>query len=226
MNTTVVFIEPRKHKALAYVIKNALDNIDWPILFFHGTENLEYLQNTLQTFPEDQRKRITFRTLGVPNLSAHEYSRLLTDPNFYRSLPAEICLFMQCDSMIIPHPNNRKNIYKFLIYDYVGAPFLGDANEPHSSKGVGNGGFSLRRRSAMIELLEAHPWPNGGNEDLHISKYAKNKPTLLEALDFSTESLLWGSSFGLHAPWKCIQMQHLERVFPFIHELMAVQECY
>ena len=220
---TVVLIEPRKHKALNYVIRNALDNLDerWNLLIFHGTKNKEYLDKIVEALTDEQQKRITFRALGVDNLDYEPYCRLLTSPSFYRELPTEILLFIQTDSMIIPR--NKNNIYHFLEYNYVGAPWSGGAYSPESSDGVGNGGFSLRRRGAMISLLETYPYtPRPGGEDCHISKYETNKPTLMKALEFSTESLLW-ESFGLHAPWKYIQMKYLEEKFPFIHELIALQ---
>jgi hypothetical protein len=220
---TVVLIEPRKHKALDYVIRNALDNLDerWNLLIFHGTKNKEYLDNIVTGLADVNQKRITFRDLYMDNLDYEAYCSLLTSPYFYRSLPTEILLFIQTDSMIIPR--NKNNIYHFLEYNYVGAPWSGGAHTPLSSDAVGNGGFSLRNRSAMIRLLDEHPYkPMPGGEDCHISKYEKNKPSLMKALEFSTESLLW-ESFGLHAPWKYIQMKYLEDKFPFIHELIALQ---
>ena len=42
---TAVIIEPRKHKALYFVLKNYLENLDssWNILILHGNLNKEYI---------------------------------------------------------------------------------------------------------------------------------------------------------------------------------------
>lgn len=220
---TVVLIEPRKHRALEFLIHNILENLDerWTLLIFHGTKNKEYLDTIVERLTDEQQKRITFRSLGTDNLDYRAYCSLLTSIDFYKSLPTEILLFVQTDSMIIPR--NKNNVYQFLEYDYVGAPWSGEAHSPFSSAGVGNGGFSLRRRSAMIVTLQEHPYTDRpGGEDCHISKFVAYKPTLMKAMEFSTESLLW-ESFGLHAPWKYIQMKYLEEKYPFIHDLIALQ---
>jgi len=219
---TVVLIEPRKHKALDFLIHNILENLDerWNLLIFHGTKNKEYLDKILVGLTEGQQKRISCRDLRVNNLDYLEYQQLCTSIDFYKDLPTEVCLFMETDSMIIP--KNKNNIYNFLEYDYVGAPWSGGADKPWSSEAVGNSGLSLRRRSAMIVMLQKNPYENKGPQDVHFAKFLQNKPSLMDALNFSTESLLW-ESFGLHAPWKYIQMKHLEEKFPFIHELIALQ---
>ena len=219
---TVVLIEPRKHTALNYVIRNALDNLDerWDLLIFHGTNNKIYLDKIIEGLTDSQKKRISFRDLGVDNLDYDAYQTLKTSIDFYKSLPTEICLFMETDSMIIPR--NKNNIYHFLEYDYVGAPWSGEAHNLSSTKGVGNGGFSLRRRSAMIVTLQKNPYTSGP-EDCHISKFVVNKPPLDKACAFSMESIPCWDSFGLHKPWNYIQMQYITQVIPNIQELIDLQ---
>ena len=48
---TAVIIEPRKHKALQFVLKNFLENLDinWNIIIFHGNLNKEYIENIIDT---------------------------------------------------------------------------------------------------------------------------------------------------------------------------------
>ena len=124
--------------------------------------------------------------------------------------------------MIIPR--NKDNIYHFLQYDYVGAPWSGGIDDPLSTDAVGNGGFSLRNRSAMIRLLEENPYPNNGiQEDTYISGLAKYKPPLNKACAFSMESIPCWDSFGLHAPWKHIFMDLVIQVVPNIQELISLQ---
>ena len=92
--------------------------------------------------------------LNVENLDITEYSRLLaTKSVIYDHILSDIFLVFQTDSMILPA--NKQIINEFLNYDYVGAPWL-VTNYPltKNSSFIGNGGFSLRRKSKMLEIVE------------------------------------------------------------------------
>ncbi len=57
-------------------------------------------------------------------------------------------------------------------WDFVGAPWRGVQGGPS----VGNGGFSLRRRAAMLAVCREWPDPSGINEDVyfgHILLYSR-----------------------------------------------------
>jgi len=220
---TIVLIEPRIHKALDFVIRNALDNLDehWDLLIFHGTTNKKYLDKIVEGLTDVQQKRISFRDLWVDNLDHSAYQALKTSIDFYKALPTEICLFMETDSMIIP--KIKDYIYDFLQYDYVGAPWSWKSYNPLSSDAVGNGGLSLRKRSAMISVLEENPY-RGGPEDIFISKFVKNKPSLEEARRFSMETILSYNSFGIHKPWNYIPIKSLKTIIPNIQELIDLQD--
>ena len=46
---TAVIIEPRKHKALEFVLRNFIENLsdEWKILIFHGRQNKEFIQEII-----------------------------------------------------------------------------------------------------------------------------------------------------------------------------------
>jgi hypothetical protein len=48
---TAIIIEPRKHRALEFVLNNFLENLndDWNIIIYHGNNNIEYLQNIIDS---------------------------------------------------------------------------------------------------------------------------------------------------------------------------------
>jgi len=196
---TAIIVEPREHKALPFVVKNALDNLsnDWNIIIFHGNRNVEYVNSIVDNLVNNLG-RVTKHKLNVDNLSPQEYSRLLMDKNFYNNIPTEMFLIFQTDSMIFER--NKERINDFLKYDYVGAPW------PHENNQVGNGGFSLRRKSKMIEIIEKDPKPECWYfpEDLffalpkNVSLY---KPSHEEARLFSFEFDFYTDSFGCHKPW-------------------------
>jgi hypothetical protein len=85
-------------------------------------------------------------------------------------------------------------------YDYVGAPWAGGI--------VGNGGFSLRRKSKMLEVLEkCKEFIPKNNEDGFFSAgcaaVTVKKPTGKEAEKFAVETVYHGEKpFGVHKAWE------------------------
>ena len=219
---TAIIVEPRKHRALSFVLKNALENLDpnWNVRIYHGTKNKEFVEDLLNKDLAFGRSRITLMDIGMPNLDEpHAYSRFMTDRNFLESIPTEIYLIFQTDSMI--NPSNKDLVHEFMQYDYVGAPW--------STGLVGNGGFSLRRRSKMLEIVESLPYTTG-NEDMYFALNAKLKgldvPPTETALRFSIETIISPEFFGLHRVW-CYNPQHLLDLCvrcPGLTDLVALQD--
>jgi hypothetical protein len=46
---TAVIVEPRKHKAIEFVLNNICEclSMNWNIVFFHGCNNEEYVKNII-----------------------------------------------------------------------------------------------------------------------------------------------------------------------------------
>ena len=63
----------------------------------------------------------------------------------------------------------KNNIENFIEYDYIGAPW---ENSQHGYY-VGNGGFSLRNKNLMIQILEQYELENLF-EDIFFSKIITN----------------------------------------------------
>jgi hypothetical protein len=192
---TAIIVEPRNHKALPFVVNNVIDNLsnDWNVIIFHGNMNINYVNNIVKT-----SNRIKLHNLNVDNFTRNEYSRLLMTKSFYDNIPTETFLIFQTDTMIFS--KNKNYINRFLQYDYVGAPW------PHLNNQIGNGGFSLRKKSKMIEILEKEEIPDDPNyaEDLffalpkNVSLY---KPSIEEAKYFSFECEFFSDTFACHQPW-------------------------
>jgi len=197
MSYTAIIVEPRKHAALEFVLINFLDNLDydWNIIIYHGKLNLDYLNNIINTKLNKYIDRITIINLDVDNLTIQDYNNLMVNKYFIESIPTEVFLIFQTDSMICHE--NKNLINKFIEYDYVGAPWIGG--------GVGNGGLSLRRKSKMLEILNNCPYQEGIPEDVYFGKGCNNihiyKPTDLKAKEFSIENVYSEKSFGIHKSW-------------------------
>jgi hypothetical protein len=219
---TAVIIEPRRHKALGFVLLNFLKNLsdEWNIILFHGTQNEEYVDNLFMSELKDFNNRLNKIKLNIENLSSNQYSLLLKSSSFYKCIKSEICLIFQTDTLIL----NGNLIDNFLVYDYVGAPWTNGV--------VGNGGLSLRRKSKMIEICDKVPknFINHSNEDLYFSYQniiPLNKPSFQDAQLFSVETVFHEKSFGIHAPWKHLNKYELDfliKRYPEIQTLIDLNK--
>ena len=212
---TAVIIEPRKHKALSFVLNNVLDNLptEWNILIFHGTENQEYIKQ----LPEFSNSRILPPIcLDVKNLSISQYNILLKSSAFYQCIPTELFIIFQTDAVIL----TPELLPTFLEYDYIGAPW--------GNGMVGNGGFSLRRKSKMIEICNSVP-SFIENEDNYFSYQDTvylSKPSFEMAKTFSVETVFYEKPFAIHAVWKYLNhydMTYLLYTYPAIQTLIDLQ---
>jgi hypothetical protein len=223
---TAVMVEPRRHEAMEFVLKNFLENLDarWRFMIFHGSANKEWLEAIISNFP-GELERIQLINLGIPSMDIYAYSKLLTSPEFIEQIPTEIFLIFQTDTMI--SPAGKELVYDFIQsdYDYVGAPW--PRSPLRESCNVGNGGLSLRKKSKMLEIISTKPYPFQCPEDLF---YCMNhtvplyRPTWEQAKLFSIESIYSPMTFGLHKAWKHIPIKELEGQFPGIGFLKKCDE--
>lgn len=220
---TAIIIEPRKHKALEFVLKNFTSLLDqrWQFVILHGNVNETFVKNIVDKIPD---RKITMINLNVNNLKISEYNAMFYDKSFYDYIPTEMFLVFQTDTMI--SEKYKDYIYNYMQYDYVGAPWR--------NGNVGNGGLSLRRKSKMLEVLDkcdhikmytpTQLW----NEDAFFSEKINdviklNKPSFEEAKKFSIETVFSNESFGIHNCWKWLdysQMAIIASYCPGIRDLI------
>jgi hypothetical protein len=160
--------------------------------------------------------------LNEENLTIDKYNKLLKSASFYDFIHTETFLIFQTDSMIFS--KNKDKIYDFLQYDYVGAPWqwswcylVKNCN--------GNGGFSLRKKSKMLDIIHTYPSEKGENEDVYFSKYAENTPPYDTASIFSIESVYYEEPFGCHKCWNYLSRQQMSRLRE-LHEGLELLEMY
>lgn len=214
---TAIIVEPRKHKAMEFVLKNFAENLDerWNIIVFHGNLNEKYIRDIVHKKLKKYEPRITMSNLGVDNLSVAQYSELFFNPSFYDNIPTEMFLIFQTDSIILKE--NRDNIYRFMDYDYVGSPWTDKIRGFLLTKNmVGNGGLSLRRKSKMVQTLKYKDNCLDTQQKQTYGKYIAEDqcfngyfapdvklriPSVEEAKYFGVESLYSEKAFGTHKPW-------------------------
>ena len=202
---TAIIVEPRKHKALSFVLQNFLKNLpeeEWSFIIFHGNKNLDYINYILENdIIEKERSRITLIDLQVDNLTTCEYNDMLKSEGFYNYIPTETFLVFQTDTMIFN--KHRHIIYHFLHYDYVGAPWKKSFEWAEKFKYVGNGGLSLRKKSKILELIKNIDINIIQNEDMFFSRNQESifvkKPEYEIAKQFSIETVFSDIAFGCHS---------------------------
>ena len=196
---TAVIVEPRKHRALEFVLDNFCSNLsnDWGFIVWHGTDNYDFLINIINGPLNKYKERfIELINLGVSNLSINDYNNLCLDKRFYEKIPTDTFMIFQTDTMI--NPLKRNLIDEFIDYDYIGAPW--------NNGFVGNGGLSIRKKNKVLYILNNVPYSGGINEDGYFSYSFKNNNFNIApynvALRFSIETVFNSDFFGVHAPWK------------------------
>jgi hypothetical protein len=189
---TAIIIEFRRHRAFHYVLNNIKSNLsdDWNIIIFHGNLNGDYVKDCVDS-------RTTAVHLPYDNMLPHEYSRLLMNPDIiYPLIPTETFLVFQTDSIIIS--KNKDFIHEFMHYDYIGAPW--------SREECGNGGFSIRKKSKMLEIIaKEDPSRHDLPEDLFFAQAERvhvHRPDGDTASKFSIEGYRNSDVFfACHKPW-------------------------
>lgn len=169
----------------------------WNILWFHGSST--NTSRLLALFTPAVKACLSTRDLGVENLTPQEYSALLLTPAFWSGLPTNRVLIFQTDSGFFGHSPHR--LEEFLAYEYVGAPWPapGDIR-------VGNGGFSLRRRDAMVRVLTSDPPAPQAVEDVYFGSQIAQGHLLGAPLSvcfrFAVElTAEYPFPLGFHKPW-------------------------
>ena len=206
---TAIIVEPRKHKALEFVLNNVCDCLSdkWRIILFHGKNNNEYAIDIVKKLNNLYKNKISLVNLYVDNLNQQTYSHLLANKNtIYDHIKTDIFLVFQTDSIILKE--NAHMINDYLNYDYVGSPWLICNYEPTKRCGfIGNGGFSLRNKEKMIEIIEKIPY-NNEPEDLYFStiydNILVNKPSYEKALCFCVGEVYNNeTTLAVHQFWPC-----------------------
>jgi hypothetical protein len=217
---TAIIVETSEAPSLKFVLTNIVTNLsdEWGIVVCHGNRNIKYIQDIISTLPN----RFFMKHVPVDSMNIQQYNTFLKSPFFFEYIPTEMFLIFQKDSMIIPRYKDKIN--DFMNYDYVGAPwktpYLGKGNE------VGNGSFSLRRKSKMVYILN-HSKDTSSSEELFYScpkDIRLSKPSSSEASLFSIETILVPHSFGCSKPWMYHEHDALFEMYPEIKELYMSQK--
>ena len=209
-----VIVEPRLHQYLKPVIDNMLRNIndDIPIQIFHSILNEQFLKTNYEKLI-NEKKIILSLLENITNLTIIEYNLLLTSKKFWNRINKEIILIFQTDSCLCRHINTF-DFTPYLEYGFIGAPCI---KPPWQ-----NGGFSIRKKTLMLDAIHKNKQSVRYNEDKFFSFYYKNicKPSPFELANaFSVEQHYHNNPLGIHKPWLYLSKENwknLKDKFPEI----------
>ena len=145
-----VIIEPRFDDTTEHVIYNFmhfLNPLGWNLLIISYSG---YRQKIEQKCPyafvlDIGDRHIVLDENGVPNISIDSYNTIMMDPELWENVPGETSVIFQRDCIMF-----RDFSEHFVFYDYAGSNYLSNLAPLYG--GI-NGGFSIRKRAAMLECL-------------------------------------------------------------------------
>lgn len=212
-NKTAVIIEPREHPGLELVVKNVMHFLgaEWDLHFFCSQKNRQLIEQTFN----DWEYHMT--VMPYDNLNVVSYSNYMMSEEFWNHINAEHILIFQVDSCIL---NLEQGNYfqDYLQYAYVGAPHLGNygSHITLSPQNFGlNGGFSLRRKSAMKKCIQEISIDQ-------INQYRINNGVKPLNLEHNNIKYLPEDIFFCHA----VEMLNLPRPSQEVAQKFAVQEIF
>ena len=139
-----VLIEYRKFPHLEFIIRNAMTKLgkEWSFSVVCGNLNYEYIVAMCDKISPN----IKIIKSNYDNLNQSSYSLFMASIDFWEQFQGEKILIYQEDSIIF-----KSNIMDFIDWDYIGAPWPKNQNDNPNC--VGNGGFSLRTKQCMIDVI-------------------------------------------------------------------------
>jgi hypothetical protein len=170
-----LLIENRPNPILAPLMLHFMSVVppDWRFRFMGSVESVEFLNKSMAIREQVRSGKLdlTYIPSNMTTGSQEEISRFLTTLWLYEVVlqPAEWLLVFQTDSILCA--NSRKNLNDYLDYHWIGAPW-----NPEGRFG-GNGGLSLRRVSAIIDILRSQVRADGSEpEDVWLAERLGHRP--------------------------------------------------
>ncbi|KAI1333694.1 hypothetical protein F5Y15DRAFT_421586 [Xylariaceae sp. FL0016] len=170
-----LLIENRAVPSLAPLMLHFMSVVppDWRFRFMGSTESVAWLNQSVAIREQVAvgKLDLTYIPSNMSTAGQEMISRFLTNLWLYETVlqPAEWLLVFQTDSILCA--NSRQNLNDYLAYDWVGAPW-----NPAGRFG-GNGGLSLRRVSALIDVLRDQVRVDGSEpEDVWLTERLGHRP--------------------------------------------------
>ncbi|OHW92113.1 hypothetical protein CSPAE12_09123 [Colletotrichum incanum] len=170
-----LLVENRPNPILAPLMLHFISVVppDWRFRFMGSVESVKFINQSVAIREQVAAGKLdlTYIPSNMSTAGQEMISRFLTNLWLYEQVlqPAEWLLVFQTDSILCA--NSRRNINDYLEYDWIGAPW-----NPGGRWG-GNGGLSIRRVSAMIDILRYQQRVDGSEpEDVWLAERLAHRP--------------------------------------------------
>ncbi|KAK2039518.1 hypothetical protein LZ31DRAFT_83129 [Colletotrichum somersetense] len=170
-----LLIENRPNPILAPLMLHFISVVppDWRFRFMGSIESVKSINESVAIREQVAAGKLdlTYIPTNMSTAGQEMISRYLTNLWLYETVlqPAEWLLVFQTDSILCA--NSKRNINDYLEYDWIGAPW-----NPGGRWG-GNGGLSIRRVSAMIDILRNQQRvDNSEPEDVWLAERLAHRP--------------------------------------------------
>jgi hypothetical protein len=242
-----VFIEFRVLCHLEFILRNTILKLgkEWSHTVVCGTSNESFFRKVISKLNHNNIvnnvNNINIRIIVLPydNICTSTYSKILSEESFWEQFQGNKLLIYQEDSCIFKY----RNINDYLEWDYIGAPWYKHPLDKHYVS-VGNGGFSLRTKQCMIDVIRTCPimkttfsdfkWKcikdanfSTPPEDIYFT-FNMDRHKIGKIADwytastFSSESFDHKTSLGCHNFWLYVDKKNKwydglrHRLFPFL----------
>ena len=196
-----VIVETRRHRDLAFVIQNFIENTGYKVQLFHGADNLGFILSTNIKKLIDTGM-VTLTGIPLSTLNEHHYNALFLNINFWHSIQSRNkILVFQTDSLVCS--GSKFEFSDFLHFDYIGAQWRKRLRPNGTILDGGVGGFSLRDYQMSVDSLLRFPANNwqGGEDDyfsFHIELIGGKVGNKKDCAKFCTQHVFLEKSIGAH----------------------------
>ncbi|KAK2000071.1 hypothetical protein LX36DRAFT_631222 [Colletotrichum falcatum] len=170
-----LLVENRPNPILAPLMLHFISVVppDWRFRFMGSVESVKSINQSVAIREQVAAGKLdlTYIPANMSTAGQEMISRYLTNLWLYETVlqPAEWLLVFQTDSILCA--NSKRNLNEYLEYDWIGAPW-----NPGGRWG-GNGGLSIRRVSAMIDILRYQQRvDNSEPEDVWLAERLAHRP--------------------------------------------------
>lgn len=170
-----LLVENRPNPILAPLMLHYMAVVppDWRFRFMGSLDSVASINSSvaIRQAVASGKLDLTYIPANMSTESQEMISRFLTNLWLYETVlqPAEWLLVFQTDSILCA--NSQQSLNDWLDYDWVGAPWS------HEARFGGNGGLSLRRVSAMIDVLRNQEREdNTEPEDVWLTERLGHRP--------------------------------------------------
>ena len=199
---SAVFVDTQKNQFSEFSILNTMDKLGegWGLQLVVSPSMRNWAENLAVYFDDFSISTFPATSKGYLEDALHE---TLRQKSFWSELTGQSLLIFDSNTIV------RKPIPNWTLeYDYIGCPWYEESVSPWCR--VGDGRFSMRKKSAMIDIVErCNTYPNLiQKEDVffslmcHLSADRYNLPALEDASRFGMREMPSNDPIGLQKPWE------------------------